>query len=66
MELFEGTYSASPQSQLNVFQVQNWNPTLCNQAFLCYIKIEEIQRVIDSFDFSNFNKPILDIFRCSY
>ncbi len=55
------TYSASPECHLNLVQVLYRTPTFCNQTLLSDIQIEEIQGVIDGFQFANLDEPDTDV-----
>jgi hypothetical protein len=45
---------------MNVVQIRHWNPTLSNQTLLRHVQIEEIERVVNGFDFSDFDEPTVD------
>jgi hypothetical protein len=51
---------------LNGFDIIRGYPNFGNKTFLSDIQIEHIQSMVDSLDFSDFNKPTFDVFGGCY
>lgn len=55
------SYSSSTQSHLNGLDVQHWHPAFSNQTLLRDVQVEQVERVINRFDFANLNEPVLKV-----
>ena len=61
MQRVKKSYISPLKSLLYPVKISYRAPAFGNETFLCDIKVEHIQHVVDGFDFPHFNEPNLDI-----
>jgi hypothetical protein len=59
-------FGSATEGELDSFHVGDGHPTFGDQTFLGHVQIEEIQRVVDGFDFTHFDEPVADVFGSGY
>ncbi|CAN7977326.1 unnamed protein product, partial [Ixodes persulcatus] len=55
------THSAPAQCKLDLLEVRDCTPALCDEALLGDVQVEQVQGVVDGFDLAHLHKPVLDV-----
>ena len=53
---------STAQRQLDRFCVGRWHPALGDQAFLRYVQVEPVERMVDGLDLAHLDEPSADVF----